>query len=423
LNTDNIYIYGNLSVGNSEVYDATNGSFLYNNNGVLGERATTGSSTVVLSEGATITNATINTPTITGNLYVGSTPYQGDANSVLTATGTGVEWNFSSGIGDVVRNITPTITGLELVGTLTADGGVGTSGQVLSSTSTGVEWVSLTQVTTPILTNGRLTLSSNTPVVEPSVSSATTLYYTPYLGNQITLYNGTVWAIYTFSQLSIAVPATSNTNYDVFIYDNSGTLTLDLTAWTDDTTRATALTTQDGVLVKTGATTRRYIGTVRTDPTSGLMSDTRDQRHVWNMYNRVSAHFYAGITGNYNYTTATWRAAGGATGLGAARVQWVCGQNTHIQLTNYSMAFNTTATNIYAAAGIGIGQTSDNDAQIYGSNLSVGDRPTMAAYYDAIVTPGYKYAQRVEISAASGTTTWYSSSTHTQTGMRGTIFC
>lgn len=136
-NTDTIYIYGNSSVGNSEVYDATNGSFLYNNDGVLGERATTGSSTVVLSEGATITNATIDTPTITGNLYVGSTPYQGDANSVLTATGTGVEWNFSSGIGDVVRNITPTITDLELVGALTAGGSYGLPGQVLQAIGTG----------------------------------------------------------------------------------------------------------------------------------------------------------------------------------------------------------------------------------------------------------------------------------------------
>jgi hypothetical protein len=419
-NTDTIYIYGNSSVGNSEVYDGTNGSFLYDNNGVLGERATTGSSTVVLSQGATITNATINTPTITGNLYVGSTPYQGDANSVLTATGTGVEWNFSSGIGDVVRNITPTITDLELVGTLTADSGVGTSGQVLTSTGSGVEWSST--ATLPMLADGRLTLSSNTPVVEPNASSATTLYYTPYLGNRITLYNGTVWAIYTFTERSIAVPATSNTNYDVFIYDNSGTLTLDLTAWTNDTTRATALTTQDGVLVKTGATTRRYIGTVRTDPTSGRISDTPDQRHVWNMYNRVAAHFYAGTTGTYTYTTATWRAAGGITTLGLSRVQWVCGQNTHIQLTNYSMAYNTSS--LYVAAGIGIDQTAGNDAQIRGGGITASNQPnSMTAFYDSIVTPGYHYGQRVEISQATGTTTWYSAVATNQLGMRGVIFC
>jgi len=133
--------FDNICLDASMVHGGVDGSFLFNNNGMLGERITTGSGSVVLNQGPLVINPTINTPTITGNLYVGSTPYQGDANSVLTATGTGVEWNFSSGIGDVVRNITPTITGLELVGTLTADGGVGTNGQLLQSTSTGVQWL------------------------------------------------------------------------------------------------------------------------------------------------------------------------------------------------------------------------------------------------------------------------------------------
>ena len=108
--------FDNICLDASMVHGGTDGSFLYNNAGKLGERITTGSSAVVLSEGATITNPTIDTPTITGNLYVGSTPYQGDANSVLTSTGTGVECNYSSGTGDVVRNIAPTISDVILAG-------------------------------------------------------------------------------------------------------------------------------------------------------------------------------------------------------------------------------------------------------------------------------------------------------------------
>ena len=325
-----------------------------------------------------------------------------------------------TGTGKVVLATSPTIANPILSGTLTAGGGAGTSGQVLASTGTGVQWSSTSTV--PILADGRLTLVSNTPVVQPNASSATTLYYTPYLGNRITLYSGSLWEIVTFSQLSIAVPSTSNTNYDVYVYNNSGTATLELTAWTNDTTRATALTTQDGVLVKTGATTRRYIGTVRTNPTSGQMSDEPSQRHVWNMYNRVAAHFYAGTTGTYNYTTATWRAAGNDTTLGLSRVQWVCGQNTHIQLINYSMAYN--GSSLYVTAGIGIDQTAGNDAQIRGGGITASNQPSpMTAFYDAIVTPGYHYGQRVEISGATGTTTWYSAVSNNQLGMRGTIFC
>ena len=415
-NTDPVYVFGNLDVGGSQIYDGTSGRVLYDNGGVLGELATTGSGSVVRG-----TSPTINAPTITGTLLVGSTPSAGIADTVLTSTGTGVEWNYSSGTGDVVRNYSPTISDIILASTLNISGvGTGTSGQLLQSTGTGITWATVNAVV-PMLADGRLCLTTGTPVNNEDSNSV--LYYTPYVGNRIALYSGTAWAVYTFTERSISIPSTTNTNYDVFIYDNSGTLTLDLTAWTNDSTRATALTRQDGVLVKTGALTRRYIGTVRTDSTSGFVSDTNSQRQVWNMYNRVAKNFRASTTGNYNYTTATWREAGGITTLGLSRCQWVCGQSTMISLINHSMAFNSTATNIYAAVGIGINQTAGNDAQIYGGNLSVGDRPTMTAYYDAIVQPGYYYAQRVEISAASGTTTWYSTSTHTQTGMRGVIFC
>jgi hypothetical protein len=73
-----------------------------------------------------------------------------------------------------------------------------------------------------------------------------------------------------FSEVSASLSGlTPNTNYDVLGYNNSGTLALDLVAWTNGTTRATALARQDGVLVKSGATTRRYLGTLRTTGTTG----------------------------------------------------------------------------------------------------------------------------------------------------------
>ena len=412
-NTDSVYIFGNLDVGNSEIYNGVSGRVLYDNNGVLGELATTGSGSVVRG-----TSPTINEVTLTGNLYAGSTPFEGNANDVLTSTGTNVEWNGSSGVGDVVRSTNPTITDLQLSGAIDITGiGVGTSGQQLQSTGTGITWAS---PTVPMLADGRLCLTTATPI--NNEDSGTTLYYTPYTGNRIALYSGTAWSIYTFTERSIAVPSTTNTNYDVFLYDNSGALTLDLTAWASDSTRATALTRQDGVLVKTGALTRRYIGTVRTDPTSGFISDTNSQRQVWNMHNRVGKNFLASTTGTYNYTTATWRAAGGNTTLGQSRVQWVCGEFTHVQLVNYSMAYNTSS--LYVAAGIGINQTAGNDAQLRGAGITASNQPSaMTAFYDGIIQPGYYYGQRIEISQATGTTTWYSAVSTEQSGLRGVIFC
>ncbi|GIW81501.1 MAG: hypothetical protein KatS3mg105_3308 [Gemmatales bacterium] len=137
---------------------------------------------------------------------------------------------------------------------------------------------------------GRLTLTSGTPVTTSDVTGATTIYFTPYNGNRIALYDGTKWKIYSFSELSLSLSSISaNKNYDVFIYDNAGTLTLELSAaWTNDTTRADALTTQDGVKVKSGATTRRYLGTIRGSATAGQVNDKRDERGLANWYNAVT---------------------------------------------------------------------------------------------------------------------------------------
>ena len=100
--------------------------------------------------------------------------------------------------------------------------------------------------------NGRLTLTSVTPITTSDVTAATTIYFTPYKGNRIFLYNttSTKWELFEFSEISIAVPATTGTNYDVWGYNSSGSATLEVLAWTNDTTRATAIALQNGVYVK-----------------------------------------------------------------------------------------------------------------------------------------------------------------------------
>ena len=55
---------------------------------------------------------------------------------------------------------------------------------------------------------GRLTLTSNTPVLTGDVTAATTIYFTPFNGNRISLYTGSFWKSYSFSEISIAVPST-----------------------------------------------------------------------------------------------------------------------------------------------------------------------------------------------------------------------
>lgn len=182
----------------------------------------------------------------------------------------------------------------------------------------------------PFVCQGRLTTESGVPVSTSFTTQAnqTSIYFTPYLGSRVALYTGTVWTINTFTQRTLALSGlTANRNYDVFIYNNAGTLTLELSAaWNaDNKTRTDALTKQDGVYVKSGATTRRYLGTIRVTSATQTQ-DTATQRFVWNYYNRVRRPLrltYATDSWTYGVTN-TWRSLDQST---ANRLEYVVGEN------------------------------------------------------------------------------------------------
>lgn len=145
-------------------------------------------------------------------------------------------------------------------------------------------------------------------------SAQTTLYLIPCNGNIISLYSGGTWVEYSFTESSLSLPATTATMYDVFIYNNAGTPTMEFLVWTNDTTRATALTRQDGVLVKSGDPTRRYGGSFRT-MTSGETSGGGTIQGVFNYYNRVRKRSQLPFYGaSWTYSSFnTWRAVNGLT--------------------------------------------------------------------------------------------------------------
>lgn len=155
---------------------------------------------------------------------------------------------------------------------------------------------------------GRLTLTSNTPITTSEVSDATTVYFTPYGGNQISLFNGTRWQVVSFVETSVAVPATTVKPFDIFGYNNGGVFALETANWTNDTTRATALVKQDGIYVKSGTTTRRYLGTGRTESDTGEMHDNLMFRFLWNNCNRVPRRMWVDYGSNvcHAYQSATW---------------------------------------------------------------------------------------------------------------------
>jgi hypothetical protein len=183
-----------------------------------------------------------------------------------------------------------------------------------SWTWNGTAWLS-TQPSTSIgntFSSGRLTLSSGVPVTTSDVSS-TVIYYTPYNGNMISLYDGSNWTSFAFTERTLSLSSlTTNTLYDVFLYNNAGTLTLELTAWSSSTVRATALVLINGVYLKSGSLTRRYLGTFRATG-SNTTASSKNNRLLWNLNNQVELVVHQdtfstyGYTG-HTYTTAAWRA-------------------------------------------------------------------------------------------------------------------
>lgn len=255
---------------------------------------------------------------------------------------------------------------------------------------------------------GRLTLTSGS-AVSPDVTSGTTLYFTPYQGNRISLYTGAAWSTLAFSETSITLVGLAvSKNYDVFGYLNSsGALQLELLVWTSDTARATALTLQDGIWSKTGDTTRRYLGTVRTTAAGGAVTDSVLVRGVWNATNRVKRTLRVqDLTDNWNYTTAAYRQANGS---GANQVSLLSGLGEDtVSLRSVAIAFNTNA-GVNLATAIGFDSTTTAATGMMGmlqQTQVVGTAIQFSSTLEHLPSAGYHTYVWLEFSAATGTTTW-----------------
>lgn len=256
--------------------------------------------------------------------------------------------------------------------------------------------------------DGRMTLTAATAVTVTDVTAATTVYFTPYMGNRCVLYDGSTWNIRNFAELSLALGTdAANTNYDLFAYDNAGVVTLERLAWTNNTTRATALVSQDGVLVKSGVTTRRYLGTYRTTGTAGQTEDSYAKRFVWNYLHRVPRVLRRAETAStWTYTTASYRQANANTLNAVAMV--IGYQESSLQLS-LNVGAENSGTSAVARAAIG---EDDQDAVGSGCFLTLQQLSVAAMGYQltsgcALYVPlGYHSYLWLEQSTASGTTTW-----------------
>jgi hypothetical protein len=233
-------------------------------------------------------------------------------------------------------------------GTYTASGTTLTRGPTFSSNSnsainlSGNEqiFISLLQedavaVGLMVFTGGRVTLTSGTPVLSANTTAQTTIYYTPYLHNLISIYDGFVFQTYAFAEQSVALDSSnflSGKNYDLFMALNAGLPTLGYgPAWTNNTTRANAISRQNGVWTNTATITLRTA--------SGTTFSAAANKATYVGTARATANGQTGVTFNASAS------GGGAVVIGIYNAQnkvpISCWENDTIAGTSYTYASST----------------------------------------------------------------------------------
>lgn len=292
----------------------------------------------------------------------------------------------------VVRGLTGVLTtdgstsagSLDINGLAAADPALGDELPIYDVSATGNRKVTVEKVggfLNPAVCEFRLSLTSGLAVTTADVTGAGTLRLTPVFNDGtittatglVGLYDGTRVKLYRASEVSLALSVTSGTNYDVWLYDDAGTLTLDLTAWTNATTRATALAFNNGFLTRSGDATRRYVGSIRASG-SNTTEDSLGKRFVINWHNAQERRLLArpgysdgNTTSSYTATSTSWARANGGTG---SRVEFLTLGGRPVKFN--ACGFATANTNSNARVGIGFDSTTDCEAMGFAADAPSG---------------------------------------------------
>lgn len=380
---------------------------------------------VTLAAAQTLTNKTLTSPTLTTPIL--GTPSSGTLTSctglplsgLTTQVAYSLVGNFTgstasptaSTIGSLTQKASPTASDLVMIQDQAASGQLKFA--TVSSVAAAGSVASVNGQTGAVVTyykpQGRLTLTTLVPVLTSTVTGATTVYYTPYEGNMVPIYDGTNMvptAVAEVSQLttdttkSPAACAASSV-YDIFVWNDSGTLRATRgPAWTNSTTRSagTALTRVNGILLNNATITNgpaasrgTYVGTIATNGSStvdwiygitGASGGGAGVFNVFNQYNRVSVSSSVGDTSTgYTYTTATWRQA---RGTAVMQISYVQGDtvDSENKIATFTSCGNTVGT-AFVGWGVGIDSTTASSGVIGFcdfNNSTSGTGPSTASW-------------------------------------------
>jgi hypothetical protein len=298
----------------------------------------------------------------------------------------------------------------------------------------------ISSVSSPVVPQGYLTLlnaGNGGPIqLAADVTAATSVYYSPYVGNVIPIWNGSVFLPLVFSELTLTLNASAhlaNTLYDACVFSNSGTLILVTgPAWSTSTAGSgnrgsgggtPQLQRLNGIWVNavqiTGvnggnnytvpANKCTYVGTIYIDSVAGQISSYRTYGQnrkfgTWNAYNRMQICLRMGdSTASWNYSTAAFRSSNNNS---ANAVTVLAGlQEEIIEIKFVQFAQNGTAANPSIAIGLNsVGaRVGKIGANIGPSNSYSAD---LVAFYDMPPTLGVNTILSAESSSSSNAVTF-----------------
>jgi hypothetical protein len=173
------------------------------------------------------------------------------------------------------------------------------------------------------------------------------------------------------------------------------------------------------VLCKTGALTRRYLGTIYTtdvgatgttktqDTGGGVTTNVGGQRFLWNQYNQVTRNLMVIDTENtWNYTTDTIRQTGGIAGN---KVEYVSGSaSMGVDAMAHGVVYLGNNSARAAKTGVGVDATNAFHGTVQGGYIisaTVGIYAPIFGRYSGKPGLGYHYLSWNE-KGADGTSTF-----------------
>lgn len=317
----------------------------------------------------------------------------------------------------------------------------------------GSDWFTAGQNfnTTQVAPQGRLTLTSATPVMNSDVSSGTSVYYTPFVGNLVPIStNGTTFKMRQFSELTLTLDTNhvANTLYDVFIFDNSGTITIGTgPAWTSSTAgsssrgsgagstqiarvqglyvNAVAMTARNGsTTYSVGSQKGTYVGTFCTTSAGSTAMEfaptaagggTNNRLYLWNMYNRHKVNALCRESASsWNYTSATIRPLDNSS---ANRISYVDGTaEAYVEASLIARVVTAAVNGAFMKIGLARNKTTgsfDSDSIVIAPSAS-GQNATATPIGAWTPSLGFNYIQAMEASDGTNTSTVIGGGTEAQ---------